>query len=206
MHIETECPGCRKRLRVSAEHAGHEARCPVCSTIYSVPGNKVEVPISAAPEGESWSMRTPEGQLYGPVEKGELDRWVAEGRVTADCELTARAEGGWQPADVYYPVLRPTAESKTQTPTQQRYRYTAPHRGVLVLILGILGWLAFCPLFGVFAWIMGAADMREIQAGRMDPSGRGLTQAGMILGMIQTLIAIGGLVIFLFAALVRVVT
>lgn len=59
-----------------------------------------------------------------------------------------------------------------------------PHRGVLVLVLGILSF-ACCVFFGVAAWIMGHADLREMQAGRMDPSGRTLTQVGMILGIIH---------------------
>lgn len=45
---------------------------------------------------------------------------------------------------------------------------------------------------------MGNADLREMDQGRMDPSGRGLTQAGRILGMIQTLLT-------LFALLIAVV-
>jgi hypothetical protein len=31
---------------------------------------------------------------------------------------------------------------------------------------------------------MGSTDLKEIRAGRMDPAGQGLTQAGKILGII----------------------
>ena len=148
-------------------------------------------------------MRTPEGQLYGPVDKTELDRWVAEGRVTADCELSPDA-GVWQSAEAVFSVLQnsPSAPETTAAP-QSRYRYTAHHRGVTVLVLGILGWAGFCPLFGAAAWVTGSSDLREMRAGRMDPSGRGLTQAGMILGMVETLIAVGGIMVFLFVGLAR---
>ncbi len=74
-----------------------------------------------------------------------------------------------------------------------------PHRGVLILVLGILGWAFGCFLVGAFAWVMGNKDLREMDQGRMDPSGRGLTQAGRILGMIQTLLT---LVAFLIAVVV----
>jgi hypothetical protein len=37
---------------------------------------------------------------------------------------------------------------------------------------------------------MGNADLREMNAGTMDPSGRGLTQAGKICGMIGVILAI----------------
>ncbi len=59
-----------------------------------------------------------------------------------------------------------------------------PHRGTAILVLGILG-LVLCQVCAVIAWVMANADLREMDAGRMDPSGRGLTNAGRILGMIS---------------------
>lgn len=60
-----------------------------------------------------------------------------------------------------------------------------PHRGTTILVLGILG-LVMCPILGIAAWVMGRADMPKIDAGQMDPEGRGNTQAGMICGIIAT--------------------
>jgi hypothetical protein len=48
---------------------------------------------------------------------------------------------------------------------------------------------------------MGNNDLREIDAGRMDPSGRGLTQAGKICGMVGVILAIVGIVIQLIVIL-----
>lgn len=62
-------------------------------------------------------------------------------------------------------------------------RYYQPHRGVLILVLGILG-LSLCGLIGIPAAFMGLTDLRAMNDGRMDPSGKGLTIAGMILGWI----------------------
>ncbi len=59
------------------------------------------------------------------------------------------------------------------------------HRGVLILVLGILGIVA-CALCAPFAWIMGNKDLEEMKAGRMDPEGEQLTQVGRILGMVGT--------------------
>lgn len=67
--------------------------------------------------------------------------------------------------------------------------YVTPHRGVLILVLGILG-LIFCQVFSPFAWIMGKGDMEKIDAGLMDPEGRGMTQAGMICGIVGTAILV----------------
>jgi hypothetical protein len=55
----------------------------------------------------------------------------------------------------------------------------------MILTLGLLGFVC-CQFFSIAAWVMGHADMKEINAGRMDPEGRGLTQAGMIIGIIGT--------------------
>lgn len=69
----------------------------------------------------------------------------------------------------------------------------APHRGGLILALGIVS-LVVCQLLGVAPWVMGKADLQEMEAGRMDPSGRGLTEAGKILGILSVVLTVIGLV------------
>jgi hypothetical protein len=69
-----------------------------------------------------------------------------------------------------------------------------PHRGTLILVLGILG-LVVCAPCGIAAWIMGAGDLKQIDAGQMDATGRGLTNAGRICGIIATILLIVGVVI-----------
>lgn len=68
-------------------------------------------------------------------------------------------------------------------------RRMRPHRGGTILTLGILG-LVCCWPFAVAAWVMGAQDLSEIRQGRMDRSGEGLTQAGMIIGIIGVAILV----------------
>jgi uncharacterized membrane protein YidH (DUF202 family) len=70
-----------------------------------------------------------------------------------------------------------------------------PHRSVVVLVLGILG-IVVCFICGIIAWVMGNNDLREMAAGTMDPSGRGMTQAGKICGMIGVILAIVGMCIY----------
>jgi hypothetical protein len=69
-----------------------------------------------------------------------------------------------------------------------------PHRGTMILVLGILG-LVICGPLGIAAWIMGGNDLKEMDAGTMDPAGRGNTQAGKICGIIGTILFIIGLLI-----------
>jgi len=78
-----------------------------------------------------------------------------------------------------------------------------PHRGTTVLVLGILG-LVVCVICGIIAWVMGKNDLREMDAGIMDPSGRGTTNAGKICGMISVILACVGLAIWLLLMIVGV--
>src|SRR5260370_7625782 len=78
----------------------------------------------------------------------------------------------------------------TPPPIPSEDRPCAPHRGPLIMILGILGIVlgGIGLILGPIAWIMGRNDLREMDAGRMDSSGRGNTNAGRICGMIATLL------------------
>ncbi|MBI5757955.1 MAG: hypothetical protein HZA46_05505 [Planctomycetales bacterium] len=80
----------------------------------------------------------------------------------------------------------------------------ARHRGELLLVFGLLGWFV-CSIFAVVAWIMANQDLAAMDSGQMDPSGRGLTQAGKIIGMIHLgLIALGIMVFLLIVVFVGV--
>ena len=59
-----------------------------------------------------------------------------------------------------------------------------PHRGVLILVLGILGFVLCGPFTAIPAWVMGNSDLKAMAAGEMDRAGEALTQAGKICGII----------------------
>lgn len=242
MAIETNCPACGTRLRVGDEHAGQEARCPACKMVFAVPGGGPATPGPPAEDQDGWQLKTPEGQVYGPVPRTDFDRWLAEGRIAADCQVRSGADGPWRLAEEVYPVLRPRplgppvvsaassrsdqaggARGRAESPPPAEGRvpeanavgpdrrrsdagrtasgFATPHRGGLVLALGIVGWLVSCPVFAVLAWMLGSSDLREMREGRMDAGGHGLTQAGQMLGMIYTLLWLAALVIGLFVLL-----
>jgi hypothetical protein len=96
----------------------------------------------------------------------------------------------------------PVAPIEPQYSTQQTLR---PHRGGLILALGILG-LVCCFICGIVAWVMGSNDLKEMAAGRMDSAGQGLTQAGKICGMISVILQIVGFVIWLLLMSLGVAT
>lgn len=78
-----------------------------------------------------------------------------------------------------------------------------PHRGTLILVLGILG-LIICQPVGIAAWVMGNADLKQIAAGTMDPEGKSLTQIGKILGIIATVLLLLGVIVFIFATVLGI--
>lgn len=77
-----------------------------------------------------------------------------------------------------------------------------PHRGWLILTLGVLS-VFVCMMMGPIAWIMGNMDLREMHAGRMDPSGESPTRVGQVCGIVTTLIMILGILFFCFSIAVR---
>jgi predicted RNA-binding Zn-ribbon protein involved in translation (DUF1610 family) len=69
-------------------------------------------------------------------------------------------------------------------------RDVEPHRGNLILVLGILGF--GLPLVGlalaIAAWVMGRRDLARMDKGTLDPQGKGITQAGFVCGIIATVL------------------
>jgi hypothetical protein len=202
MAIQCTCTGCGRQLGVDLQYAGMQARCPMCNTIVRVPAADA-AQADVQPADASWRMKTPEGYVYGPVAKPQVDAWVAEGRVSGDCKLQHGESAPWMDAHRVYPELTEdpapvaaslVAASPANRPARHRARQRlAPHRGPLILALGILSWLA-CPVFGVFAWMLGNRDLQDMQAGKMDPEGTSLTQAGQILGMVHVMLCLLALV------------
>ncbi|QDT38885.1 hypothetical protein [Stratiformator vulcanicus] len=58
-----------------------------------------------------------------------------------------------------------------------------PHRGVAVLILGIFSWFTGIPFLAVAGVVMGASDLKAMDRGTMDPSGRDMTRWGYWIGL-----------------------
>lgn len=74
-----------------------------------------------------------------------------------------------------------------------------PHRGATILVFGILGFVV-CPLFGIAAWVMGNDDLKEMARGSMDSSGKDISKAGRVCGMVAT-----GILLFQIAVIIVIV-
>jgi hypothetical protein len=81
----------------------------------------------------------------------------------------------------------------------ESFRSLQPHRGVMILVLGIVSFILTCFPIGITAIILGRRDMDLMRRGMMDNEGKGMTQAGVILGIVSTIISL--LVAGLYAAM-----
>src|SRR5262249_12035578 len=99
-------------------------------------------------------------------------------------------------------------DREVRRPRRSRRDDYASHRGTLVMILGIgsllsafVSFIAYLLIFfagipvtvnglvnGILAWGVGGKDLKRINAGRMDPDGKGTTQGGWICGIIGTIL------------------
>ena len=82
-------------------------------------------------------------------------------------------------------------------------RRVEPHRGVMILVFGILG-LMVCFIFGIVSWVMGKGDLQKMKAGQMDREGEALTRVGYILGIVSTVIVLAAFVIWLLIVVLAV--
>ena len=132
MSIEFKCPHCDSLLRVEDANSGKRARCPQCGVINRIPGelaNKAAV----SPVSQQFFIDSVSGQTYGPVTKQDLDSWVSQGRISADCLIRGTGQTEGQPASVYYPSLsqptsRPNAQQTSGAEQELAYSASAPSK------------------------------------------------------------------------------
>lgn len=190
MPISIICTGCKKKLTVPDTAAGKKVRCPSCQAVIAVPAAEEFV--------------EPEDDFVEPDEETA----VAEAPLPAKKKPAARKRRDAEDDDGY--GLDEEAEEEREDlerrrkkkekrrrrdDDEDRRRAVLPHRGVLILVIGILaiatgiipilGWL-----FGAIALRMARADLPEMASGRMDRSGEGLTQAGNVCGYIGILLGL----------------
>lgn len=67
--------------------------------------------------------------------------------------------------------------------------YAKASNASTILILGIVG-LVVCAPCGIAAWIMGKQTLTDMDRGQMDPRDRGMANAGMICGIIATVLMV----------------
>lgn len=82
-------------------------------------------------------------------------------------------------------------------------RRVEPHRGVMILVFGILG-LVMCVIFGILAWVMGKGDLDKMRRGVMDREGEALTKVGYILGIVSVVLNLVGILIWVLVVVLAI--
>ena len=157
---------------------------------------------------KQYYFKSEDGNEYGPITAEEISDWQAQGRMNSESLVRHSNSRDWMPLSSYPELAsdsapKPTSVDSSESPPpqkapevypQQAYAQYEEHRGTMILVFGILG-IACCFPFGIAAWVMGNADMQKINAGIMDPEGKGTTNAGKICGIISVALASLGIIL-----------
>ncbi len=158
------------------------------------------------------------GQRFGPVSEDVLRDWLGSGRVGPDDNIWTEGMAQWaRPGDV--PEIAgampgPGASAAAPAPgapagpavAAPPVRQVAPHRGGVILALGIISIVMGCVIdivCGFIALSMAKRDLPLMTAGHMDPTGKGMTDAGricaivgIVMGFVQLAVVLVYLLIF----------
>jgi hypothetical protein len=200
MPTNIKCPACKRALEIPDELMGKKVKCPACKLIFtatpggSAPSTKQESSQRPAPRPKSEEEVRVRRKAPPPPEEDDEEEEEQEETPRVRKKPIHRREEDYEEEEE---EEEDEDEEEEYRPRQKRRRFRrdmAPHRGAMVLTLGILS-LVICGLLGPFAWIMGRNDLEKMDAGRMDPSGEGLTKAGKICGIIGTVLGIIGCIV-----------
>ncbi len=135
---------------------------------------------------QKFYFKANDGEEYGPISAIDVREWQNQGRMNSESLVRYEDSQDWLPLSNFSDL-----SSTPQPPAQQDNQNFQPHRGTMILTFGIVG-VACCFPFGIAAWVMGHADMKLIDSGEMDPTGRSMTNGGKICGIISVILTVIG--------------
>ena len=184
------CPKCSTQLTVSTGDVGLDVECPTCATVFKAvkPGRNSTPPAPPpAPPKRSALESTdstgkPKSKRRDDDRDDDDDRPKSRRRKDDDDEDEDRPSRRGRRDDDEEDEDRPRRKK-----SRRRSRSAEPHRGVLILVLGILSW-AVCIICGIVAFSMANNDLRKMDDGTMDEEGRTMTNIGKWLGLVHIVI------------------
>ncbi|MBI3821140.1 MAG: hypothetical protein HY289_00500 [Planctomycetes bacterium] len=182
MPIPLVCPGCKQKLSAPEGSSGQRIRCPKCKSVIAVPEEELVTPEEEQVEPDESVGAfdiTPAGSLKPLAEKPRHadadDDGGGYGLDEGDAEERRRRNR----------QLERDRHDDADVREITRRRSTQEHRGVLVMVLGILAlFMSGCALIGFILAIvtlnMANEDLPKMERGVMDPTGYGMTMAGKV--------------------------
>jgi len=156
---------------------------------------------------EQVTLRTAGGQEYGPIPWAQLIQWRQEGRVPNDALITDTVTGESR-AIMSFPQLAVLAPPVAVPPTVMgspagltATDHLIPAKNPMALaayycgVFGIIPCVT-TPVLGVCALVMGIMGLRKSEELGV---GRGHAITGIVLGSIETLLCIAGIIFGIFA-------
>jgi predicted Zn finger-like uncharacterized protein len=205
MPSQIECPSCARRLMVPDEHRGQDVRCPQCEHTFVAPSAVsaaplLDVPLKLALDEPARPPRPkpepppapPPARRADPVPTArrrprddDEPRWETCACCGEDVRRGARV----------CRVCGETLDGTGRTGGAFVRRDCEPHRGGTVQSLGIGSIVsAFLYVFpvglplGIAAWVMARRDLKKMGDGVMDPAGMSSTRAGLVCGVVGTVL------------------
>lgn len=129
MPITAKCPHCDTKFKAPSKYAGQRVKCPSCKETMKVPAadgaaggtaSKSSQPAAAGSAGQrksaakpatNWYITTSDGEEFGPTTYAELEEWLAEGRIDAECQLLEEGWEEWKWAPEVFPELNGQQDS-----------------------------------------------------------------------------------------------
>lgn len=192
------CPSCQRKLRLPESIGSKHLQCPMCAQTFEAASVLAEqVPEPSATAEALFTPRTLQDR--SPTRSAEVEPLLPDsgerrGEVTCP-HCHARVPAGFLccekcGAELESTVRRTPAPSRVSAPAHD----LAPHRGGLVLTLGIVGLVLgltglLSPIglpLSIGAWATGHSDLNRMREHVMDPAGEGSTHTGWICGIVGT--------------------
>jgi hypothetical protein len=178
MTMVISCPQCRQSLQVAPQQLGTWVECPECKHPFTAAAAK---PPSVGPPSvpADEELREEDEEFERPLEERQETKKPRKRK--RELSRFGTTTGGF-----YSDLMKDQRRSQS------------PHRGVSVLLLGIFSILCSAGpivgigacLCGIYAYQMGSVDLNEMLRGRMDPSGKLMTQIGRITGVIGACLSV----------------
>lgn len=173
----TPCPKCGSRLSVMQGDLGSDIECPSCQTVYKA--TRADAPPPPPGSGSKSGAKTSSLVKLGSGSRQDDD----------DDDRKSKKKRSRRDDD-------DDEDDDDDRPRRRKRRRRSygggyvEHRATLLLILTILGFITQIIILNIVAWVMAHNDLKEMDAGRMDPEGRSMTNLCRILNMILVIFTI----------------